>query len=568
MTRFRTLFVLLAFLVSTAVFAEESQAEILDYKVTNEIDLSVQLTMPESKSKRGETQFELTMSDAHFERSQATCPGLRYGGRTAFKVIGSTEEWEKSISSSNTNSVASPLGTLLMSFNGSYSAQFVNPDGSPTKIGGMSTWIYANGFAKKVALKFKTNGWKGGEYTLIGFLDDGCRGFTMVTLKMVLPEIPKTQITCNAPDSVYVGDSFEVACSSTLDLAANSVVLEKKVGSDWQIVSESVATGKRFTFSSIKTDEVKLVEMRVRLVGIQDQIEDSESAAIFIQSNAAKLSLQPVLELSKGSQNQPANLRFNSGNYGLTGTLQISKSPNGPWKEVAAISSASPSKLDVPFGTWVKVTFEGNAAVNAGTTTPYQILITPTLKCVFPAKVESGVKFKVNCTSNQALQKTPINLQYLNSSGNWVSISKGLGSGSKQSYSFQLDGLGNQKLRIQSDGLRDFYSVFASNISSVGFKAAKSKASSSSSDLGSGSIPKGAVDKGSNSYKLMFNFGGNIAANSLASDSALSQCISAKNSGIVRVRGIPQYLGMQAVQIQSYLSTASGFQGCLDGFGK
>ena len=131
-----------------------------------------------------------------------------------------------------------------------------------------------------------------------------------------------------------------------------------------------------------------------------------------------------------------------------------------------------------------------------------------------------------------------------------------------------MDGLGNQKLRIQSDGLRDFYSVFASNISSVNFIAAKSKASSSSSDLGRGSIPKGAVDKGSNSYKLMFNFGGNVAVNSLATDSALSQCISAKNSGIVRVRGIPQYLGMQAVQIQSYLSTASGFQGCLDGFGK
>jgi hypothetical protein len=36
-----------------------------------------------------------------------------------------------------------------------------------------------------------------------------------------------------------------------------------------------------------------------------------------------------------------------------------------------------------------------------------------------------------------------INLQYLNSSGNWVSISKGLGSGAKQSFTFQLDGLGN-----------------------------------------------------------------------------------------------------------------------------
>jgi hypothetical protein len=542
----------------------QSRAETFDNKVTNEINLLTKLTLPDNKSKRGETEFELVMSEAHFERSQATCPGSRYGGQTAFKVIGASEDWEKSISSNN--SLA--LGTISMSNGGGFLTSMINPNGSPTKIGGITTWVYAQNFGKQVTFKFKTNGWKSGEYTLVGFLDDGCRGFTMVTSRMVLPEIPKTQIACNAPGAVYVGDAFEVACSSTLDLAVNSVVLEQKVGSDWQTLSEAVATGKQFTFSSIKTDEVKLVEMRVRLVGIQDQIEDAVSAVIFLQSNAAKLSLQPVLELSKGSQNQPANIRFNSGNYGLTGTLQTSKSPNGPWKDVSAISSASPSKLDVQFGTWVKVTFEGNAAVNAGTTTPYQILITPTLKCAFPAKVESGVKFTVNCNSNQALQKTLTNLQYLNSSGNWVSISKGLGSGSKHSYSFQLDGLGNQKLRIQSDGLRDFYSVFASNISSVNFIAAKSKVSSSSSDLGNGSIPKGAVDKGSNSYKLMFNFGGNVAVNSLATDSALSQCISAKNSGIVRVRGIPQYLGMQAVQIQSYLSTASGFQGCLDGFGK
>ena len=564
MSRDKACVISLMLLLLTNVSMAQSRAETFDNKVTNEINLLTKLTLPDNKSKRGETEFELVMSEAHFERSQATCPGSRYGGQTAFKVIGASEDWEKSISSNN--SLA--LGTISMSNGGGFLTSMINPNGSPTKIGGITTWVYAQNFGKQVTFKFKTNGWKSGEYTLVGFLDDGCRGFTMVTSRMVLPEIPKTQIACNAPGAVYVGDAFEVACSSTLDLAVNSVVLEQKVGSDWQTLSEAVATGKQFTFSSIKTDEVKLVEMRVRLVGIQDQIEDAVSAVIFLQSNAAKLSLQPVLELSKGSQNQPANIRFNSGNYGLTGTLQTSKAPNGPWKDVSAISSASPSKLDVQFGTWVKVTFEGNAAVNAGTTTPYQILITPTLKCAFPAKVESGVKFKVNCTSNQALQKTPINLQYLNSSGNWVSISKGLGSGSKQSYSFQLDGLGNQKLRIQSDGLRDFYSVFASNISSVGFIAAKSKASSSSSDLGSGSIPKGAVDKGSNSYKLMFNFGGNVAANSLATDSALSQCISAKNSGIVRVRGIPQYLGMQAVQIQSYLSTASGFQGCLDGFGK
>ncbi len=568
MSRNKAWVIPLAFLLLTNVSMEQSRAEILDNKVTNEINLLTKLTLPDNKSKRGETEFELVMSDAHFERSQATCPGSRYGGQTAFKVIGASEDWEKSISSSNTNSIASPFGTVLMSFNGSYASQFVNPNGSPTKIGGVTTWIYANGFAKQVALKFKTNGWKSGEYTLIGFLDDGCRGFSMVTLRMTLPEIPKTQIACQAPDSVFAGDSFKIGCSSTLDLAANGVVLEQKVGSDWQTVSEALATGMKFNFDSVRVSDVKLLEFRVRLIGIQDQLEDSTSLSFYIQSNAAKLTIRPVLELSKNSEKQQATVRFNSGNYGLSGTIQSAKSPNGPWKDVSQISSTSQVKLDLPFGTWVRVGFEGNTSINSGSTDPYQILITPILKCTFPSKIESGVKFKVICTSNQILQKTPINLQYLNSSGNWVSISKGLGSGAKQSFTFQLDGLGNQKLRIQSEGLKDAYSVFSSNISAVGFTAAKSKSSTPSADLGSGSIPKGAVDKKSNSYELMFNFGGNVAAGSLATDSALAQCVSAKNSGIVRVRGIPQYLGVQAVQIQSYLNTASGFQGCLDGFGK
>jgi hypothetical protein len=82
------------------------------------------------------------------------------------------------------------------------------------------------------------------------------------------------------------------------------------------------------------------------------------------------------------------------------------------------------------------------------------------------------------------------------------------------------------------------------------------------------SIPKGKVDKNSNAYKTMFNVGRNFAKVSMASDTALSQCKSAMSSGMIRSRGIPTYLGAQASQIQSYLKTPSGFQGCLDGFGQ
>jgi len=79
--------------------------------------------------------------------------------------------------------------------------------------------------------------------------------------------------------------------------------------------------------------------------------------------------------------------------------------------------------------------------------------------------------------------------------------------------------------------------------------------------------PTGKVDKSSNAYKTMYEVGQNFARLSLASDSANSQCTSARQSGVIYSSGIPTYLGPQAYQIKSYLNTASGFQGCIDGFG-
>jgi hypothetical protein len=80
--------------------------------------------------------------------------------------------------------------------------------------------------------------------------------------------------------------------------------------------------------------------------------------------------------------------------------------------------------------------------------------------------------------------------------------------------------------------------------------------------------PTGKVDKKSNAYKTMLAAGKNFARVSMANDTAKSQCLSAMSTGIIKVRGIPQYLGVQARQLQSFLNTASGFQGCIDGFGK
>jgi hypothetical protein len=78
--------------------------------------------------------------------------------------------------------------------------------------------------------------------------------------------------------------------------------------------------------------------------------------------------------------------------------------------------------------------------------------------------------------------------------------------------------------------------------------------------------PSGKVDRTSNAYKMMFNVGANFAKISMSSDTAESQCSSAAQTRMVKNKGVPQYLGLQARQLQSYLQTASGYRGCLDGF--
>ena len=80
-------------------------------------------------------------------------------------------------------------------------------------------------------------------------------------------------------------------------------------------------------------------------------------------------------------------------------------------------------------------------------------------------------------------------------------------------------------------------------------------------------VPKGKADKSSNAYKKMFNVGKNFARVITNSDTALSQCTSALRTGAINANGHIQYLGVQARMIQSFLKTASGFQGCKDGFG-
>lgn len=81
-------------------------------------------------------------------------------------------------------------------------------------------------------------------------------------------------------------------------------------------------------------------------------------------------------------------------------------------------------------------------------------------------------------------------------------------------------------------------------------------------------MPKGNVDKKSQIYKTSLNFGKNFRAVSLAGETGVKQCNRAQSTGVILANGRPFHLGKQAPLVISYLRTASGYRGCLDGFGK
>lgn len=81
-------------------------------------------------------------------------------------------------------------------------------------------------------------------------------------------------------------------------------------------------------------------------------------------------------------------------------------------------------------------------------------------------------------------------------------------------------------------------------------------------------MPKGKVDKKSQVYKTSVNFGKNFKKVSSPNETATKQCGRAQSMGIILANGRIQHLGSQAELIKSYLRTASGYKGCIDGFGK
>lgn len=198
-------------------------------------------------------------------------------------------------------------------------------------------------------------------------------------------------------------------------------------------------------------------------------------------------------------------------------------------------------------------------------------VVKPSLNCKLMGE---SAPFSLYCVSQQSFPKIPIQVQSWKSD-KWVKlISQDIGGDEypdDEKMSIYLPRLsdGSYKLRVIFEGKLKQDSPYYVNVevapfvsNTVEFKLVTQSNASSSTKK-----PTGKVDKKSNAYKFMFTAGKNFAKVSLASDTARSQCLSALNTGLIKVRGIPQYLGAQASQIRSYLKTPSGFQGCLDGFG-
>jgi hypothetical protein len=192
-----------------------------------------------------------------------------------------------------------------------------------------------------------------------------------------------------------------------------------------------------------------------------------------------------------------------------------------------------------------------------------------TVKCSAPTAVRANEYLEVSCLSSGNINGAFTHLQSF-SNGKWVNVMDSEWVDDNVRFSnISYSKAGTSTLRVVTDAESGKYLGYTSASLTIKVSAPKTTSSGGNSSGGSGNsgAPSGKVDKTSNAYKTMFNVGKNFAKVSLANDTAASQCGSARNSGLIRAGGVPQYLGVQARMIQSYLNTASGWRGCIDGFG-
>ena len=424
-------------------------------------------------------------------------------------------------------------------------------------------------------LSISTKGWAPGSYpvTISGgsltFRPEECGEVTPGAMTIVIPPLVTPKISCMTISSAPIrkGDAVDAICNSDVYLTNIPLEIQSNTSGTWINTGKQIlANGNKFEFLNVPTEFTGGNSVRLSSIGVPDKIAafNTEIFAYKVLPALVSADLKIVLEkfISKGPMTINI-LGAQALSSGLQLTLKSSIAPAGPWAIEKSFKSGSLKSLSVskPKGSWLLLSSTANEQYASTDSRPIQLLDTPRLTCSIASRVNAGSKVIGKCVSISTLLSTPIYYE-LNDGQGWENMGEGTFSGKSLSFSFTSGSPGNSKIRINSVGLSGNYTAFSSNIMNLQVVSNPSSAS------GSIKTPSGKVDKTSNAYKTMYNVGKNFAKVSMANDTAVSQCGSAMRTGLIRARGIPQYLGVQTKMLQSYLKTASGWRGCLDGFGK
>jgi len=424
-------------------------------------------------------------------------------------------------------------------------------------------------------VSISTKGWAPGSYPVkisggsLTFRPQDCGEVISGNMTIVIPPLvtPKISCTIDSTAPIRKSDAVDASCNSDIYLTNIPMDIQLNTSGAWVNTDKQIlATGNQFSVFNIPTELIGGYSVRLSSVGVADKIAAFKTEVFSYKVLPALASADLRIALEKFVSNGPMTIKILGAqalNTGLLLTLKSSIAPAGPWAIEKSFKSGVLGSLSVnkPKGTWLLLTSEANEQYASTDSQPIQLLDTPSLTCSITSRVNAGSKVTGNCVSTSALLSTPISYEFNDGQG-WESFGVGTFSGKSSSFSFTAGSQGNSKIRVSSVGLSGNYTAFVSNV--MNLQVLKNPSSTSDSTQ----TPSGKVDKTSNAYKTMFNVGSNFAKVSMANDTAASQCGSALRTGLIRARGIPQYLGVQTKMIQSFLKTASGWRGCLDGFGK
>ena len=424
-------------------------------------------------------------------------------------------------------------------------------------------------------VSISTKGWAPGSYPVkisggsLTFRPQDCGDVISGNMTIVIPPLvtPKISCTIDSTAPIRKADAVDASCNSDVYLTNIPMDIQLNTSGAWVNTDKQIlATGNQFSVFNIPTELIGGYSVRLSSVGVADKIAAFKTEVFSYKVLPALASADLRIALEKFVSNGPMTIKILGAqalNTGLLLTLKSSIAPAGPWAIEKSFKSGVLGSLSVnkPKGTWLLLTSEANEQYASTDSQPIQLLDTPSLTCSITSRVNAGSKVTGNCVSTSALLSTPISYEFNDGQG-WESFGVGTFSGKSSSFSFTAGSQGNSKIRVSSVGLSGNYTAFVSNV--MNLQVLKNPSSTSDSTQ----TPSGKVDKTSNAYKTMFNVGSNFAKVSMANDTAASQCGSALRTGLIRARGIPQYLGVQTKMIQSFLKTASGWRGCLDGFGK